>query len=424
MRMGKPVGAFALLVMLVCATTADADHSSSSGGLAGVIPNLFGRGGVLLLPTATLAPGDTHEPHFSASSEQQLTVINDSLRGQLSTLPLPSPASGFSFRFDPAVGALVRATESFGPIYSQRADTTGKNKITIGASYSRFTFNTLDEQNLVDDGIKVTFLHDRPTPGCPPAGCPFERDTITARIKAEITSDVVLLSATYGVLENLDLSIALPIIHTRIKAEGTATINHISAATRAVHAFANGTDSLTVKDTDDSTGVGDLVLRAKYNFWNARYVHMAAGLDLQLPSGSVDNLRGVGTPIVSPVFIASTPSFYGVSPHVNVGLHLSTNTSKIEHEFFYNVGFDWSVFKPLTFAFDILGRYIIDNQRIRAGQGPGGTDISGSNIVNASIGVKVNVWKDILGVANVLLPINGTGLRDNATWLVGLEVAF
>src|SRR4029450_1913551 len=93
MRMGKLAGSLALLVMLVCATAADADHSSSSGGLSGVIPNLFGRGGVLLLPTASVG-GDTHQPHFSASSEQQLTVINDSLRGQLSTLPLPSPASG------------------------------------------------------------------------------------------------------------------------------------------------------------------------------------------------------------------------------------------------------------------------------------------------------------------------------------------
>ncbi len=192
-----------------------------------------------------------------------------------------------------------------------------------------------------------------------------------------------------------------------------------------MHLFTNGTDTMTVKDDDDSTGVGDLVLRAKYNFWNTQYVRLAAGLDLQLPSGSVDNLRGVGTPVISPVFIASTPSlWYGFSPHVNIGFHISTNTSDIEHEFFYNVGFDWSVFGPLTFAFDILGRYIIDNQRIRAGQGPGGTQISDSNIANASIGVKVNVWKDILAVANVLLPLNGTGLRDNATWLVGLEVAF
>ena len=78
----------------------------------------------------------------------------------------------------------------------------------------------------------------------------------------------------------------------------------------------------------------------------------------------------------------------------------------------------------MTFVFDILGRQILNNNRLEAGEGPDGTEIAGSNIVNASVGVKVNVWKNILGVANVLLPLNNTGLRDKATWLVGLEAAF
>src|SRR4029450_4756296 len=70
MRMGKLAGSLALLVMLVCATAADADHSSSSGGLSGVIPNLFGRGGVVLLPTARRGGGQHHTP-FRASAGGQ-----------------------------------------------------------------------------------------------------------------------------------------------------------------------------------------------------------------------------------------------------------------------------------------------------------------------------------------------------------------
>ena len=166
------------------------------------------------------------------------------------------------------------------------------------------------------------------------------------------------------------------------------------------------------------------MLRGKYNFLQTSPVLLAAGLDLRLPSGSVDNLRGVGTPVVSPVLIASTTPFLGLSPHVNLGFHLSGDTGKVDHEFFYNVGVDWSVVKPVTFVFDILGRRIIDNHRVEAGQGPGGTAIADSNIVDASIGVKVNVWKNVLGVANVLLPLNSTGLRDRAAWLVGLEASF
>ena len=114
----------------------------------------------------------------------------------------------------------------------------------------------------------------------------------------------------------------------------------------------------------------------------------------------------------------------GFSPHASVGFHFSGDTHKLDHEFYWNVGFDWSIFRPVTFVFDILGRQVIDNSRIEAGQPPGGTRISDSTIVDASIGVKVNVWKNVLGVANVLLPLNSTGLRDKATPLVGLEVTF
>src|SRR6185436_12222051 len=112
--------------------------------------------------------------------------------------------------------------------------------------------------------------------------------------------------------------------------------------------------------------VGDLLLRAKWNFYNPGPVLLATSLDLRLPSGSVDNLRGVGTPVVSPAFIASTRPFWGFSPHVNVGFHFSGDTSKIEHEFFYAVGVDWTVVKPLTLVLDFLGRRILDNHRIEA----------------------------------------------------------
>jgi len=415
-------GVVALCTLLV-AVPAWADHSSSNKGLSSLLPNLFGEGGILLAPAA---PPFSHAAHFTVASEAQLTTLNDSLRGQLSNIPLPSPAAGFTFTFDPTLGALVRSTESFGPVYSQRANTTGRGKLTFGFSYSRFTFDKLDGINLDNGELEVTFVHEGTgaLTGQPPFF--FERDTIKAKIEADITSDVFVLSATYGLLEDLDLSIAIPIIHTAIRLRGTATV--IKTGTGPVnpniHRFSNGSDTITVKASDEDTGVGDIVLRAKWNFLKAEPVLLAAGLDLRLPSGSVDNLRGVGTPVVSPVFIASTRPLMGFSPHASVGFHLSGDTSKLDHEFYWNLGFDWSIFRPLTFAFDILGRRIIDNSRVEAGQEPGGTRIGGSTIVDASIGFKVNVWKNVLGVVNVLVPLNKAGLRDKATPLVGLEATF
>lgn len=412
----KLSGVLAMCLALLGASTASAQP------LADLVPNLFGKGGILLAPPQT---GFSHAPHFTVSSEAQLLVINDSLRSQLANIPLPSPASGFTFRFDPVLGAFTRSTDSFGPIYSQRADTIGRGKFTFGFTYSRFTFDQLDGLDLDNGQLRVTFIHE---PTGSQAGLPpfiFERDTITAQIKADITSDVFVLSGTYGLLDNLDVSIAIPIIRNEMKLTGVATINHIGTTPeQQIHSFANGSDTMVVRSSGESTGIGDIVLRAKYNFYNINPVLLAAGLDLRLPSGSVDELRGVGTPVVSPVFIASTRPFFGVSPHVNLGFHLSGDTTKFQHEFFYNLGFDWSIIRPVTFAFDILGRRIINNNRLQAGQGPDSTRIASSDIIDASMGFKVNVWKNILGVANVLVPLNNTGLRDKVTPLVGLEIAF
>jgi hypothetical protein len=40
----------------------------------------------------------------------------------------------------------------------------------------------------------------------------FEADTITAKIFADITEDLVVLSANYGILDNLDVGLAVPIV--------------------------------------------------------------------------------------------------------------------------------------------------------------------------------------------------------------------
>ena len=407
---------FALGVAVLGAGSA---HAGSS--LSDMLPNLFGQGGITLAPPAV---GFTHAPHFVVNSEEELTVLNDSLRSSLTNLPLPSPASSFTFRFDPALGTFTRSTDSFGPIYTQRAETTGRNKFTFGFSYSRFTFDQIDGKDLDNGELQVIFLHE-PTGasiGLRPFG--FERDTITARIFADITSDVFLLSATYGILDNLDVSIALPIIRNELRLKGIATINRIgTAATPTTHRFANGTDTLEVRDSDESTGFGDLVLRAKWNFLQSDPFSLAAGLDLRFPTGSRDELRGIGTFRASPTFIASTRPFWGVSPHLNVGFSLG-DTTRLENEFFWAVGVDWRIIPQLTMVVDFLGRQVIDNQRIEAGSPPGSRKIADSTVADVAVGFKFNVWKNVVGVVNALIALNDTGLRDRVTPLVGIEIPF
>jgi hypothetical protein len=387
--------------------------------LADLIPNLFGPDGIVLAPPPPQFL--SHEAHYRVDSTRELTNINDALKGQLGTFPLPSPASGFTFKLDPATGVVERSTQSLGPLFADRAETIGKGRFSIGFTYQHITFDELDGVDLEDGGISLTFRHE---PTAQLLGFPapffFEGDTVTARVFADIESDLFVLTASYGILDNLDVAIAIPIIRTKIEARGMATINHIAtAAAPDIHRFPNGTDFLFVEDSDEDTGIGDIVLRGKYNFYRSPMVSLAGALDLRLPTGDADNLRGLDTVRVSPFFIASAHVF-GISPHVNLGFDIG-DTSKIENEFFYRIGFDWAIFRPLTFAFDVLGRYIIDNQRPDASDS---TKTSDDNIVSAAIGLKINPWRNLIILVNVLIPLNDTGLRDDFTPLIGLEWTF
>ena len=73
-------------------------------------------------------------------------------------VPLPSPASGFTYKFDSATGTFVRSTNSFGPILSDRAETIGRGRLAFGFSHQFFSFDHLDGVRLT--AVPAVFRHD------------------------------------------------------------------------------------------------------------------------------------------------------------------------------------------------------------------------------------------------------------------------
>src|SRR5512142_3532661 len=93
----------------------------------------FLRAGITLAPPPAGFP--SHQAHFIGENSPQFLALqqfNTELAVQLSSFPLPSSAGGFTYQFDPALGVLTRASDSFGPIYAERADTLGKGKVNLG----------------------------------------------------------------------------------------------------------------------------------------------------------------------------------------------------------------------------------------------------------------------------------------------------
>ncbi|MEO8501584.1 MAG: hypothetical protein ABI565_11765, partial [Vicinamibacteria bacterium] len=118
--------------------------------LAFLIPTLFGPSGLTVDSEAKLPTGETHSGHFNSSFQANFSPFNSALASRLASVPLPAPASGFTYTFDPALGVFNRSTKSFGPLVTDRAETIGKKRASIGFAYQRFTFDKIDGLDLGD----------------------------------------------------------------------------------------------------------------------------------------------------------------------------------------------------------------------------------------------------------------------------------
>src|SRR5438876_5677372 len=49
--------------------------------------------------------------------------------------PVTSTSPGFSFRYNPELGMFEPATASLGPVFVDRADTLGRGRLDVGATY-------------------------------------------------------------------------------------------------------------------------------------------------------------------------------------------------------------------------------------------------------------------------------------------------
>ena len=88
--------------------------------LSTLLTTLYGPGGLVVDSRTLLPNGDTHSAHFNSAFQSGFTQFNVALATQLASAPLPSPASGFTYEFDPDLGIFNRSTVSFGPIFTER----------------------------------------------------------------------------------------------------------------------------------------------------------------------------------------------------------------------------------------------------------------------------------------------------------------
>src|SRR5687767_13931136 len=139
-----------ILVACLLMPVADAAAQTLPSTLSTIFDDVFGPNGLVLSSDDVQLDGSNHAAHFNSSFHSDFRLINIALTSQLTAVPVPSPASGFTYKFDRSTGTFVRSTRSFGPILADRGETIGRGRIALGTNLQFFSFDRLDGVTLSD----------------------------------------------------------------------------------------------------------------------------------------------------------------------------------------------------------------------------------------------------------------------------------
>lgn len=429
-------------------------------GLSGLLLRFFQGANPIILVTTN------HPAHFGAQPGAQAIMgsINRSIASQIATFPLGSSSGGFAYTFDPELGVFSRSTESFGPLFAERALTIGKGKMGFGITYLHSNYDAFEGQNLHDGDIAFFLQHRDINRDGSHLNPYFEGDRIQGNLFLELETDTTVFFGNYGVTDKLDVGFALPFLHIDMRARMAYRILRLSTAPDPfiIHTFPGpgidpnnaqtAVDRSDVVHSGSAEGLGDLVARAKYQVRRFGAGGLSVGLDLRLPTGDEQELLGSGA-TQAKLFAIASGGGRKFSPHLNVGYTFSSgggvSIGKLPNEINYTAGFDAALHPRVTLTADVVGRTLQDTQRVavreevwdfvtRADLGPDGQprDIqlttfprltpedADLNLLIGAVGLKFNPFGSLLISGNVLLSQGKRGLQDYVTPVVSVDYSF
>jgi hypothetical protein len=220
-----------------------------------------------------------------ARDEQAAAATRDTISRflllELTRLPVSSSAGGFTYRLNPRLGTVERSSDSFGPFFTERALTAGARHGSFGLNYQIARFTSIDGRNLRDGTLVATASKFRDQ------SQPFDVETLSLRARASMTTFV----ANYGVLDHLDVGVAVPFV--------TLSINGERIDTYRGRPFPQATASAS------ASGLGDIAIRAKYHLVRSGAGGVAVGAEVRTPTGRSEDLLGAGTAALKSLLIGS-----------------------------------------------------------------------------------------------------------------------
>jgi hypothetical protein len=381
-----------LWVLIGCSlSTAIADAQSVTGGLTALLTEQ--------------TPPPVGFVRDIPAAQATLQTVAGLFQVELTSIPVVSSSGGFVYRFSPSFGTVERASDSFGPFFSERTLRNGARHLSVGLGYQVGNFETLQGADLTSGAF--------PTNAARFVGRldPFSVDTLSLEMEVQTVS----VLASYGLTDRLDIGMVAPF--TTVRFSG-----------RRVNTYL-GQTALQSQQSASSTGIGDLALNLRYTLRGGSQTGVAVGTDLRLPTGREEDLLGAGKAAWRVLGIGSWER--GVfAAHGNAGF----SVGGASRELFWSGALTWAASQKLSVVGEVIGRRLTQLNRLADVYQPhpvlAGIETmrwiptgGGVHTTFLVTGVKWNVVGNWLLNSNLLFRLTDAGLSARVSPSVGLEYA-
>src|SRR5581483_10360007 len=191
----------------------------STGGLVKIVPR-----SVLWLPFLLLVAASADARSLRDQLGQSSLTVGlagggafDALAENIAetaarSLPVVSASAGFTYRYNKELDIFERTSDTLGPIFLERPDTLGKGKLNVNVSFQYVQFDEFDGQSLNrlrnTDPIVIRVADV--------AGNTVGFTANQLRYGLKIQNYITAFSLTYGIFDDLDVNLLVPVIETNL----------------------------------------------------------------------------------------------------------------------------------------------------------------------------------------------------------------
>jgi len=357
------------------------------------------------------APGLAGVPELA--TPQYRNAVDAVLKEGVRNMPIHAAGSyAYTYRYDPDCDCYKRATDDFGPWFvTERAEPIGAGLWGIAVLYGQYDLHGCNDFDRLS----------------------FSAGAIDARTGIERLYSVATLTLTYGITQDLDVSLSVPVAWLDF------------GVNEFVRGGTTGGTGFSSQHFTVGPNVMDMLARAKYRLFERNGFTGAAGVQAWIPSGNVADGLGTGEGEVGPFFALSTSLLQGwVDSHWDAGFDVAVSHSQ-RSSAHYSWGIDvqhpaGSTLDRFSLTSEIIGRSEIAGIASRDSvSGPHVNDAgqivnspylcldpARHDYVDVIVGLRMRVVRSLVLTVGAYKAVNeGVGVRTHGWSPVGgLEAVF